>query len=119
MPIELISPDAAPEERQRALAAALEVFRVNRIHPEAAALGKEEVALYEMRGKRGPVPKEEAFLAAKIFDEASSAAFYAGGERWNAGLECVMEEGSYWAEYVEQSPVHQWIDPEDEGRPAS
>jgi hypothetical protein len=44
--------------------------------PEGAALGKEEVALYEVhRGKRGPVPKEEAYRAAAIWDKAASAAF--------------------------------------------
>lgn len=115
MPIELIAPDASPEERERALAAVLEFFAANKIQPEGVALGAEAVTLYEVhRQGRGPKPTAEAYQAAIIMREAQKALTAFLGPRGNgAGLKIWIEPGSYWERFLAQSSVHQWVDPND------
>ena len=120
MSIEWIFPNATPEQKERALAAALEVFASNHIEPEVAGVARMEMQLFMERGERGPSPHSEAAKAALIFIEAQNAAIAvcdAPGEALDRGhIRVSVEDDSLAGRYLRESRVLNWVDPEEKAQ---
>ena len=117
MSIEWVFPNATPEQKERALAAALEVFAANRIEPEVAGVARMEMQLFMEGGQRGPSPHSEAAKAALVFIEAQNAAILvcnAPGEALDRGhIRVSIEDDSLAGRYFRESRVLNWVDPEE------
>ena len=117
MPIEWVFPGATPEQKQRALDAALEVFKAHHIQPEVAGVGRMEMDLYIRRNERGPLPHKDSPRAALIFIEAQQAAVRACGapdEALDKGyIRVDFEPDSWGAYFARESRVLSWVDPEE------
>ena len=124
MSIEWHLPGSTPEQLERARAAALAVFKANRIQPEVAAVARLEMQAWAARGRRGPLPHHESPKGAAIFHEAQVAAQKVADTDGIPAVDIAkgyihvqIEAGSKGAIFMRESDTLNWIDPEDGSHP--
>ncbi len=120
MAIEWVFPGATPEQKQRALDAALAEFNTYHIDPQLAAFAQSEWETYVRRGKRGPLPHKDTERGSLVFERARTAAALAALE---AGAPLEAQRQGYirvdidpagWAAYFwRESRVLNWVDPDE------
>ena len=117
MAIEWVFPGATPEQKERAVAAALEVFKASHIDPEIAAFAKLEMQTFTDRGNRGPLPHKDSAKGALVFLYAQNAAAEASGLSLDAlrkgHIRVDFEPGGWGAYFMRESRVLNWIDPDE------
>jgi len=123
MPIEWVFPGATQAQKRQALDAALEVFSAHRIQPEVAGVARMEMQVFMSRNERGPQPHPEAAKAALIFVEAQEAAIAACGAPLGAldrgHIKVDVADDTFAGQYLRESEVLNWVDPDEAGKAAS